>query len=80
MSRPDLPGQEIEVPDQAVPHYQSAGWAQTTPPPAPPRPPRKEAQAVVADEDSPAVVAEETAEPAPEKTARRRTPKEGETT
>lgn len=36
MRHPDLPGQEIEVPDSAVPHHRAAGWQVVDPALSPP--------------------------------------------
>lgn len=80
MRHPDLPeDQLIEAAEQQVPHYQSSGW-EVTDAPQKPAPNRK--TPALADgggqEVSAPAVEETTEQPAPEKTARRRTPKEGE--
>lgn len=31
IEHPDLPGQPVEVPELAVPHYRAAGWVVTEP-------------------------------------------------
>jgi hypothetical protein len=76
MKHPDLPPEQmIEVQEQSVPHYQAAGWSVTD---APVKPARKPAPVVGADESVPAVAVEENNEPALEKPARRRAPKESD--
>ena len=36
IAHPDLPGQEIEVPEVSLPHHLRAGWAPVEPEPEPP--------------------------------------------
>lgn len=68
MEHPDLPGQPINVPERAVPHYAASGWAEA---PEPEPAPRKTPTAPAAAEDA-------DPEPAPDRPSRRRTPKEEE--
>jgi hypothetical protein len=47
IKHPDLPGQPVEVPDLAVPHYRAAGWEITE---APPKPKKLAAKSAAADD------------------------------
>jgi hypothetical protein len=70
MRHPDLPADQlIEIDERLVPGHRAAGWEVTE---APPKPSRK------SEEEASAEQVEETEEPAPERPARRRAPKEAE--
>jgi len=76
MKHETLPDQPIHVDEKAVPHYQSSGWELTDAPAKPAR--KKPATADGPGEEVSAVPVEEVTEPAPEKPARRRAPKESD--
>lgn len=77
MRHPDLPEQPIEVDERLVSGHQASGW-ELAEAPEKPSPKKKTPPAESASENVPAPVVEEKTEPAPEKPARRRAPKESE--
>jgi hypothetical protein len=83
IEHPDLPGQPVEVPDIAVPHYRASGWQVTEAPPKPPKLPRedKPADTQPAPAKTPPAPGPEAAEDKTETESpkpRRRTSKEGD--
>lgn len=81
IKHPDLPGQRVEVPDGAVPHYRASGWVVTEAPQKPKKLPADDGE-TGAPNDALAATGESAADETESKTEtespkpRRRTTKE----